>query len=95
MTLDEVKQHLRVEGSEDDALITSEMAAAESYIKDAVSNYATLYAPLYAGDAGFKAKADMVMLAIVTNLYEDRVGEKKDLGYIIQSMLHQLSLWEG
>ncbi|WP_159429669.1 hypothetical protein, partial [Acidaminococcus timonensis] len=48
-----------------------------------------------AGDAGFKAKADMVMLAIVTNLYEDRVGEKKDLGYIIQSMLHQLSLWEG
>ena len=30
MTLDEVKQHLRVEGSEDDALITSEMAAAES-----------------------------------------------------------------
>lgn len=91
MTLDEVKQHLRVEGSEDDALITSEMAAAESYIQDAVSNYATLYA----GDAGFKVKADMVMLAIVTNLYEDRVGEKKDLGYIIQSMLHQLSLWEG
>lgn len=91
MTLDEVKQHLRVEGSEDDALITSEMAAAESYIKDAVSNYTTLYA----GDAGFKAKVDMVMLAIVTNLYEDRVGEKKDLGYIIQSMLHQLSLWEG
>ena len=91
MTLDEVKQHLRVEGSEDDALITSEMAAAESYIKDAVSNYATLYA----GDTGFKVKADMVMLAIVTNLYEDRVGEKKDLGYIIQSMLHQLSLWEG
>lgn len=91
MTLDEVKQHLRVEGSEDDALITSEMAAAESYIKDAVSNYATLYA----GDTGFKAKSDMVMLAIVTNLYEDRAGEKKDLGYIIQSMLHQLSLWEG
>lgn len=91
MTLDEVKQHLRVEGSEDDALITSEMAAAESYIKDAVSNYDTLYA----GDSGFMAKADMVMLAIVTNLYEDRVGEKKDLGYIIQSMLHQLSLWEG
>lgn len=91
MTLDDVKKYLRVEGSDDDALITSEMEGAESYVKDAVSNYDILYA----GDAGFKAKADMVMLAIVTNLYEDRVGEKKDLGYIIQSMLHQLSLWEG
>ncbi len=91
MTLEEVKQYLRVEGNEDDALITHEMAAAESYMKDAVSGYAAFYA----GDTAFKAKADMVMLAIITDLYQDRVGEKKDLGYIIRSMINQLSLWEG
>lgn len=91
MTLEEVKQYLRVEGNEDDALITHEMAAAESYMKDAVSGYAAFYA----GDDAFKAKADMVMLAIITDLYQDRVGEKKDMGYIIRSMVNQLSLWEG
>lgn len=91
MTLEEVKQYLRVEGNEDDALITHEMAAAESYMKDAVSGYAAFYA----GDDAFKAKADMVMLAIITDLYQDRVGEKKDMGYIIRSMINQLSLWEG
>ncbi len=67
-TLEEVKQHLNVDFDDDDTLIQSYMAAAET----AVLQYCNIsLVPLGTQDA-FKVSAMM----IVENLYENRGGSE-------------------
>lgn len=84
ITLEETKQYLRVDGKEDDALITSLMDAAESYLKNATGNTFD--------DTNSLAK--LFCWVLVTDWYESRehVGRASDkVRPIVESMLAQLS----
>lgn len=61
MTLAEVKQYLRVDGSEEDALIQTMMAAAEDFVIGAVGTY----------DES-QPKAKMLYMAAVQDMYDNR-----------------------
>ncbi|WP_311273535.1 MULTISPECIES: head-tail connector protein [unclassified Rhizobium] len=65
-TLDEVKQHLRVDVPDDDALIEAYMSAAES----AVLQYCNLSLVPVGKEAVFKVAALMYVAA----MYENRTG---------------------
>lgn len=65
-TLDEVKVHLRVDGSDDDTVIQGYMNAAEK----AVLQYCNLSLVPFEADGVFKVAA----MLIVSDLYEDRSG---------------------
>jgi uncharacterized phage protein (predicted DNA packaging) len=82
MTLDDVKVYLRIDGNDDDPLLTSLMSAADSYIVNAV------------GDAMDKT-AELYILAsklLITHWYENRepVGNANALAFSLQSILMQL-----
>ena len=61
MTLAEVKQYLKVDGSEEDALIQMMMAAAEDFVIGAVGAY----------DES-QPKAKMLYMAAVQDMYDNR-----------------------
>lgn len=65
-TLDEVKVHLRVDGSDDDTVIQGYMDAAEK----AVLQYCNLSLVPFEAESVFKVAA----MLIVSDLYEDRSG---------------------
>lgn len=84
MTIDAVKEYLRVDIDEDDNAIKQMMAAAESYIVGAVGNY----------DSN-NEKANLLFLAIVQDLYENRMlmvteQQKKRMSYLYASIILQL-----
>lgn len=92
MSIDDVKQFLRVDGTDDDTLIQAEIDAVEAYMESAVTNFSTLYSD----DLKFKAKADICMMAIIAQLYEDRASTHNgDYSYAIRSMINQLALTEA
>lgn len=84
ITLEETKAYLRVDGTEDDALIASLIDAAETYLVNATGNM-------------FDATNSLAKLfcwALVTDWYENRehVARASDkVRPIIESMLAQLS----
>lgn len=61
MDLDSVKGYLRVDGTDEDALITTMMNAAKSYIASAVGAYDDT-----------NVKAQQLLLAIVQDFYDNR-----------------------
>lgn len=85
ITLEETKGYLRVDGTEDDALITSLIDAAETYLYNATGNTFD----------GTNSLAKLFCWVLVTDWYENReitigrVGEK--IRPIVESMLAQLS----
>ncbi len=85
ITLEETKGYLRVDSTEDDALITSLIDAAETYLSNATGN-------TFNGTNGL---AKLFCWVLVTDWYENReanigrVGEK--IRPIVESMLAQLS----
>ena len=85
VTLEETKQYLRVDGDDEDALITSLITAAEEYLKNATG--------IQFDDTNSLAK--LFCWVLVTDWYENReytftgkVSEK--VRPIIESMLTQL-----
>ena len=76
MTLAEVKQYLRVDGSEEDALIQMMMAAAEDFVIGAVGAY----------DES-QPKAKMLYLAAMQDMYDDQrilgVSTKRQFGSVL------------
>lgn len=85
ITLEETKSYLRVDGNGEDALITSLMAAAETYLTNATGNTFD----------GTNSLAKLFCWVLVSDWYENReislgrVGEK--VRPIVDSMLAQLS----
>lgn len=61
MDLDSVKGYLRVDGTDEDALIITMMSAAKSYIASAVGAYDDT-----------NVKAQQLLLAIVQDFYDNR-----------------------
>ncbi len=80
ISLDEAKQYLRIDGSEDDDILTSFIVAAEEYLKDA-------------GVTNTQAERyKIAVMILVTEWYENRgVSRVSDkASYSLQSLILQL-----
>lgn len=89
MDKEKVKQYLRLDY--DDSLIDNFILISESYLKDAIDNFDKKIK-----NEQFKAKAEMVQLVLIQELYDNRSQAKKDttdFSYVIRSMIFQLQYW--
>ena len=85
MGLEDIKEYLRVDGDDEDNLISMMMEAGKEYIRSAVGEY----------DDTDKT-ANILLAAIVQNMYDNRElmqsdqQVKKRIEYTFQSMILQL-----
>lgn len=89
MDKEKVKQYLRLDY--EDSLVDNFILISESYLKDAIDNFDKKIK-----NEQFKAKAEMVQLVLIQELYDDRNQAKKDstdFSYVIRSMISQLQYW--
>lgn len=89
MDKEKVKQYLRLDY--DDSLIDNFILISENYLKDAIDNFDKKIK-----NEQFKAKAEMVQLVLIQELYDNRSQAKKDttdFSYVIRSMIFQLQYW--
>lgn len=89
MDKEKVKQYLRLDY--EDSLVDNFILISESYLKDAIDNFDKKIK-----NEQFKAKAEMVQLVLIQELYDNRNQAKKDstdFSYIIRSMISQLQYW--
>lgn len=89
ITLESAKAYLRVDGTYDDSLITQCIAAARAHLNAAVDDFDTRYG----NDDKFAAIADVVMYALITEMYTNRDARndnRQSLPYIVSSMITQL-----
>lgn len=89
MDKEKVKQYLRLDY--DDSLVDNLILISESYLKDAIDNFDKKIE-----NEQFKAKAEMVQLVLIQELYDNRNQAKKDstdFSYVIRSMISQLQYW--
>lgn len=87
MTLEQVKDYLRVDGDDDDNIIQVMMEAAKEYIISAVGEY-----------DGEDKTAKILFCAIVQNMYDNRelmqsdIQQRKAIEYTFKSMILQLQI---
>ena len=89
MDKEKIKQYLRLDY--DYSLIDSFEEVSENYLRDAVDDYDEKIK-----NEQFKAKAEMVQLVLIQELYDNRNQAKKDstdFSYVIRSMISQLQSW--
>lgn len=88
VTVDGLKIYLRIDGNDEDDLLESFLTAAESYMRNAISNFDTLYS-----NERFAAQADLLTLVIVAENFYNRDGrndQRRDYSYVVRSMISQL-----
>lgn len=87
MTLEDVKNYLRVTYDDDDGYLTSLMQVAEDYLVAGVTDYLVKKEKEH-----FRARAEIVKLVIIQNLYDERymMGQPLEMNYIVRSMITQL-----
>ncbi|HEF1856063.1 DNA-packaging protein [Bacillus thuringiensis] len=87
LTVEEAKLYLRVDGNEEDDLITSFVIAAEIYIKNATSKNVNLKSEL----------AKLAARILIAHWYENReaVGKAEQLAFSLQSIFVQLQYCGG
>jgi uncharacterized phage protein (predicted DNA packaging) len=91
VTLQQVKDYLRIDADHEDALLQTFMAAADSYLAASIDGYADKLT-----DADFASKSDMVKLALVSEFYRNRDpsnDQRDNLPFYIQSQIAQLQYW--
>lgn len=87
MGLEDIKEYLRVDGDDEDKLISTMIEAGKEYIRSAIGEY----------DDADKT-ANILLAAIVQNMYDNRElmqsdqQVKKRIEYTFQSMILQLRL---
>lgn len=87
ITLDDAKLYLRVDTDAEDALLIRLLNTSKVVVTDAVDNYDLLVKIR----PDIEQKADMVQLAIIADLYENRNQDNpKDYGRVIETMIRQL-----
>lgn len=87
VTLEQIKNYLRISYDEDDSYIESLISVADSYLQSGITDYKKK-----SKNKLFKAKAQMLELTLIQNLYDERylVGQPLETSYIIKSMINQL-----
>lgn len=97
ITLASVKEYLRIDGSAEDALLSSLMDAAAAYMAGAIDDFETTYA----ADAKFASLADMLQFAYIVEAYRNRDamndtrGVEKHFSYMFFAQMTQLQNWAG
>ena len=94
VTLEDVKLYLRIDGDAEDSLLQACMAAADSYLISAVSDFSACYD----ASADFAAKADLVKQALVSEMFRNRDPSndgRADYPFYIRSQITQLQYWVG
>lgn len=87
MGLEDIKEYLRVDGDDEDNLISMMMEAGKEYIRSAVGEYDDT-----------DRTANILLAAVVQNMYDNRElmqsdqQVKKRIEYTFQSMILQLRL---
>lgn len=83
--LTEVKQYLRIDGTEEDSLLSSLIDAAQVYITNAIGFDALVYADTY-------TLYTLAVCLLVAHWFENRevVGKADKLAYSLDSILFQL-----
>lgn len=95
LTLETVKEHLRIDFDEDDSYLRSLLNLGLAYLQGACDNFDTLYGR----DSNFTSIADSVIMSIVYESYmnRDRFQEssKVNIGmsYLLRSMITQLQYY--
>lgn len=92
MTLEEVKNYLRVTYDDDDGYLAQLMQVAEDYLEAGITDYKTKIE-----DEHFKARSIILKLIIIQNLYDERymMGQPLEMNYIVRSMMTQLEYGVG
>jgi len=91
VTLAQAKLYLRIDSTYEDSLLESFLGAADSYLAASIDGYTDKLS-----DADFSAKADMVKLALVSEMYRNRdpSNDQRDtFPYYITSQIAQLQYW--
>lgn len=91
VTLANIKSYLRIDHDYENALLESFMGAADSYLSASVDGYSDKLS-----DSSFSAKADMVKMALVSEMYRNRDpsnDQRNTFPYYINSQIAQLQYW--
>ena len=91
VTLADVKLYLRIDSTYEDSLLESFMGAADSYLAASIDGYT-----LKLTDTDFAKKADMVKLAVISEMYRNRDpsnDQRDSFPYYITSQIAQLQYW--
>ena len=89
ITLDSVKTYLRVDSDAENALLQGLIAASDSYMEGAVSNYSDKYEN---SDNKWKYKADLAQLMLIADWYEHRLQEERPVSGAVNLLLTQLQI---
>lgn len=91
VTIEQVKNNLRIDGTAEDDVLTKLIADAESYVKAAVDDYDTNLA----ASTDYANLAARVQLALIADMYDRRgTGDGiHDYSMTIRSMVNQLKYW--
>lgn len=94
ITASDVKNYLRIDYTDDDALITSAIQAGYDYLTDAIDDFALLYS----SNTVFARKADMwVLCHYLPPMYDQRegmfTGKAAEMDYGARALLTQLQLY--
>lgn len=93
LTLTDVKHALRIDSDIDDAYLDRLMQSADSYLRGAITDYDELRKESAETETNdFNSKADIVQMAIVSELYEHRTADNKGAAYsnMVRYMINQL-----
>lgn len=88
VTVEGLKIYLRIDGNDEDDLLESFLMAAESYIRNAISNFDTLYS-----NERFAAQADLLTTVLVAEMFFNRDARndtRPDFSFATRSMINQL-----
>ena len=89
ITLEKAKLYLKIDGTDDDALLTDCINAAKAYLIGAVSDFDTSYEKYN----DFREIADQLMYELIAEYYTNRDARndsRANLNYMKQSMMTQL-----
>lgn len=91
ISLDEMKNYLRVTYDDDDEYIKSLLCVADSYMEGAITNFREKIK-----EEKFRVRAEMAAKALVSHLYDERFyqGKKLELNYVIHSLMLQIEVEE-
>lgn len=86
LTLEEAKNYLRIDYTEDDSLLQSLMTATVAYLRDAIDDFDTK-----ATKEKFVKRAKILACVLLQEWYDNREQrESKDLSYTSRSLMLQL-----
>ena len=93
ITVDQVKNYLKIPYADDDDLIQSLITSGYDYLRDAVDDYDDIYA----ASTAFQSKADLWVLTMyIPPGYDSREGAYSgadNMSYAARAMLTQLQMY--